>query len=91
MHDFERLLTAIGKYEGKRLVDLPVPGPSDPVNGEHLALINSSWRTPIYDAQYPGHEMYRFDVILAGNPIVLARVEKVVYMLPAEWPFFLPG
>lgn len=49
-------------------------------------MINSSWRAPKYDAQYSGHEVYRFDVILAGDPAVLGRVEKIVYMLPPAWP-----
>lgn len=69
----------------RKPVDIPVLGPGAPVTGEHLALINSSWRAPKHDSQFPGNKVYRFDVILAGDPSVLARVERVVYMLPPAW------
>ena len=82
--DLDRLVAVLEKSQGKP-VDIPVPGPGAPVTGEHLALINSSWRAPQHDSRFPGNKVYRFDVILAGDPSVLARVEKVVYMLPPAW------
>lgn len=36
-YDFDRLLTLVLQYEGKKPVDIPAPGPSDPITGEHLA------------------------------------------------------
>jgi hypothetical protein len=85
-YDFDRLVSGIKQFEGKRIVDIPAPGPAAPVTGEHLALINSSWRAPKHDLRFAGNQVYRFDIIVAGDPTVLARVEKVVYMLPPAWP-----
>ena len=59
--------------------------PLQAITGEHLALINSSWRAPKHDSRFPGNRVYRFDVILAGDPTVLGRIEKVVYLLPPAW------
>jgi len=39
-----------------------------------------------HDSRFSEAKVYRLDVILAGDPGVLARVEKVVYMLPPAWP-----
>lgn len=82
--DLDRLVAVLEKCHSKP-VDIPVPGPGAPITGEHLALINSSWRAPKHDFRFPGNRVYRFDVILAGDPSVLGRVEKVVYMLPPAW------
>jgi hypothetical protein len=82
--DLDRLVAVLEKCH-RRPIDIPVPGPGAPITGEHLALINSSWRAPKHDSRFPGNKVYRFDVILAGDPSVLGRIEKVVYMLPPAW------
>jgi TIR domain len=82
--DLDRLVDVLEKCRSKP-VDIPVPGPGAPITGEHLALINSSWRAPKHDSRFPGNKVYRFDVILAGDPSVLGRIEKVIYMLPPAW------
>jgi hypothetical protein len=82
--DLDRLVAVLEKSHRKP-VDIPAPATGAPVTGEHLALVNSSWRARKHDSRFPGNRVYRFDVILAGDPSVLGRVEKVVYMLPPAW------
>ncbi len=85
-YDMDQLIHAILQHAGQKLIEIPAPGPGAPITGEHLALINSSWRSPRHDYRFPGNQVYRFDVILAGDPAALARVEKVGYLLPPAWP-----
>lgn len=84
--DMERLCNAVQAFEGRRNYSIPVPRPGEPITSAHLALINSSWRSPKHDANYPGNIVYRFDVVLHGDSTVLDRVDKVVYLLPEAWP-----
>jgi hypothetical protein len=86
--DAQRLLQAVRHYEGKRRHNaaVPAPGVAQKITGEHLALIYSCWRAPAHDARFPGHEVYRFDVIIAAEAPVLEEIEKVVYLLPPAWP-----
>jgi hypothetical protein len=72
------------QYQERR-PDPPAPI-SDKISGEHLALIYSCWRAPHYDERFPGHEVYRFDIIIEADPRLLDRIEKVVYLLPPAWP-----
>jgi hypothetical protein len=85
-YDFDCLVEAIKRFGPKKLVDIPAPHPGEPITGEHLAMINSSWRAPKHDDRFRPHAVYRFDVIIECDSSVLTRVEKVVYMLPPAWP-----
>jgi hypothetical protein len=62
---------------------LPV---GDKITAEHLALIHSCWREPKHDARFPGHDVYRFDVVLAAPQSILKRIDEVTYLLPPAWP-----
>ena len=44
--DLDRLVAVLEKCYGGNPMDIPVPSPGSPTTGEHLALINSSWRAP---------------------------------------------
>jgi hypothetical protein len=84
--DMERLQNTLQSFEGRRSYAIPVPKPGEPITAAHLALINSSWRSPKHDHNYPGNAVYRFDVVLWGDSTVLDRVERVIYLLPEAWP-----
>jgi hypothetical protein len=83
--DIERLKNTLQSFEGRRSYAIPVPRPGEPITSAHLALINSSWRSPKHDREYPGNRVYRFDVVLWGDSTVLDRVERVIYLLPEAW------
>ena len=59
---------------------------TEQITAEHFALIHSCWRAAKHDERFPGHRVYRFDVILAAGPDVLDQVERVIYFLPPAWP-----
>jgi TIR domain len=83
--DMERLQNTLQSFEGRRSYAIPVPKQGEPITAAHLALINSSWRSPQHDQKYQGNAVYRFDVILWGDSTVLDRVERVIYLLPEAW------
>jgi hypothetical protein len=88
-HDFDRLYEVIKKYDQRKDDNITAKTPESPndrITGEHLALLYSCWRAPQFDQNWPGHELYRFDIVVEAAPAVLDSIEKVEYRLPPAWP-----
>jgi hypothetical protein len=83
-NDFERLYQAILGYEKRHRA--PAAQVDGRITGEHLALIYSCWRAPQHDSRFPGHDVYRFDVMVEATRGVIDQIKKVTYLLPPAWP-----
>ncbi len=79
--DLER---AIGCRRPTR--SIPAPEPNRPLTDDHLALIHTSWRDSLKDAQFGGVPMYQIRVGVFGHPKALDRIARVRYLLDPSYP-----
>jgi hypothetical protein len=69
-HDFDRLYEVIKKYDqrkGDNITAKTPESPNDRITAEHLALLYSCWRAPQFDQNWPGNELYRFDIVVEAH------------------------
>jgi hypothetical protein len=59
---------------------IDVPGATEQITEDHVALRHSSWRYPKKDAEFR-RSMYAFHVIVEAADDVLDRIERVTYTL----------